>query len=146
MKLNGDKCHFLIAGNKHEHLWVNVGGSQIWETQSEKILGVTIDNKLKFEEHIKSILVSAGKKLSAIARMSHILSFSKLRLLMKSFVDSQFSYCPLIWMFCSRSMNNRINKLQERTLRILYRDDDSSFDELLVRNNSIIAHERNIKL
>ena len=146
MKLNGDKCHFLIAGNKHEHLWVNVGGSQIWETQSEKILGVTIENKLKFEEHIKSILASAGKKLSAIARMSHILSFSKLRLLMKSFVDSQFSYCPLIWMFCSRSMNNRINKLQERTLRILYRDDISSFEELLVRDNSITAHERNIKL
>ena len=146
MKLNGDKCHFLIAGNKHEHLWLNFGESQIWETQSEKILGVTIDNKLKFEEHIKSILASAGKKLSAIARMSHILSFSKLRLLMKSFVDSQFSYCPLIWMFCSRSMNNRINKLQERTLRILYRDDISSFEELLVRDNSITAHERNIKL
>ena len=75
--------------------------------------------------------------------MSHILSFSKLRLLMKSFVESQFSYCPLIWMFCSRTLNNRINKLQERTL---YRDDISSFEDLLEKDNSITAHERNIKL
>ena len=146
MKLNGTKCHFLIAGNKYEHLWLNVGQSQIWETQSEKILGVTIDNKLKFEEHVENILVKAGKKLSALARMSHILSFSKLRLLMKSFVESQFSYCPLVWMFYSRSLNNRINKLQERSLRILYRDDISSFEDLLIRDNSITVHECNIKL
>ena len=146
MKLNGTKCHFLIAGNKYENLWLNVGQSQIWETPSEKILGVTIDNKLKFEEHVENILVKAGKKLSALARMSHILSFSKLRLLMKSFVESQFSYCPLVWMFYSRSLNNRINKLQERSLRILYRDDISSFEDLLIRDNSITVHECNIKL
>ena len=78
--------------------------------------------------------------------MSHILGFTKLRLLMKSFVESQFSYCPLIWMFCSRTLNNRIYKLQERALRILYRDDISSFEDLLVKDNSITAHERNTKL
>ena len=102
--------NFIVAGNKHKHLWVNVGDSKIWEAASEKILGVTIDCNLKFEEHVESILASAGKKLTALARMSHILKFSKMRLLMKSFVDSQFSYCPLIWMFSSRSLNNKINK------------------------------------
>ena len=98
------------------------------------------------EEHVENILVKAGKKLSALARMSHILSFSKLRLLMKSFVESQFSYCPLVWMFYSRTLNNRINKLQERSLRILYRDDISCFEDLLIRDNSITVHECNIKL
>ena len=44
MKLNNDKCHFIVAGNKHENLWVNVG--DIWETASENILGVTIDCNL----------------------------------------------------------------------------------------------------
>ena len=83
MKLNNDKCNFIVAGNKHEHLWVNVGDSKIWETASEKILGVTIDCNLKSEEHVESILASAGKKLTALARMSHILKFSKMRLLIK---------------------------------------------------------------
>ena len=63
MKMNEDNCNFLIAGNKYEHLWARVGHSQILESQSEKILGVTIDRNLKFEEHVKHILVSAGKNV-----------------------------------------------------------------------------------
>ena len=63
MKLNRDKCHFLFSRNKHEHLFVRVGEHQIWESQSEKILGVTIDTKLKFVNHVENILASAGKKL-----------------------------------------------------------------------------------
>ena len=146
MKLNRGKCHLLVAGNKHEHLWVNVRESLIWESKQEKILGVTIDRNLKFEEHVKNILALASRKLTALARMSHILNFSKLRLLIKSFVESQFAYCPLVWMFCSRTMNNKINKLQERALRILYKDAVSSFEELLGKDNSVTIHERNIKL
>ena len=69
-----------------------------------------------------------------------------MRLLIKSFVDSQFSYCPLIWMFCSRSLNNKISKLQEKALRILCKDYDSSFEDLLEKDNSDKIHDRNIKL
>ena len=59
MKLNKDECHFLFSGNKHEHLFVNVGEHQFWESRSEKILGVTIDSKLKFNKHVENILASA---------------------------------------------------------------------------------------
>ena len=65
---------------------------------------------------------------------------------MKSFFDSQFCYCPLIWMFISRSTNHKINRLQERSLRILYKDDISSFSELLQKDNSVTVHTRNIHL
>ena len=146
MKLNGNKCHLIISGHKHEHMWVNVGGSRIWESESEKILGVTIDRELKFEEHVKNMLAVAGRKLTALARLSNVLNFSKFRLLLKSFVESQFAYCPLVWMLCSRTMNNKMNKLQERALRILYKDDISSFENLLEKDNSITIHDRNIKL
>ena len=85
MKVNGDKCHLLISGHKHEHMWVKVGSSRIWESESEKILGVTIDRELKFEEHLRNILAIAGKKLTTLARLSNVLNFSKFRLLLKSF-------------------------------------------------------------
>ena len=49
MKLNKEKCNFLITGNKYEDLWVTVGNNQIWESSSEKMLGVNIDPKLNFE-------------------------------------------------------------------------------------------------
>ena len=49
-------------------------------------------------------------------------------------------------MFCSMTLNTRINKLHERALRILYRDDVSSLEDLMARDKSITIHERNINL
>ena len=63
---------------------------------------------------------------------------------MKSFIESQFGYCPLVWMFHSRSLNNRINHIHERALRIVYKDYYSSFEELLEKDKSFTIHERNI--
>ena len=65
---------------------------------------------------------------------------------MKAFIESQFGYCPLIWMFCGRNLNNRINHLHERSLRIVYNDYESSFQELLELDNSVSIHHRNIHL
>ena len=56
------------------------------------------------------------------------------RTLMNSFFESQFGYCPLIWMFCSRGVNNKINHLYERALTIIYRDNISTFEELLEKD------------
>ena len=67
------------------------------------------------------------------------------QLIMKSFINSQFGYCPIVWMFHSRKMNNRINKIHERSLRIVFNDNTSSFRDLLVKDNSVTIHERNIQ-
>ena len=64
---------------------------------------------------------------------------------MKAFIESQFGYCPLIWMFHSRSLNNKINRIHERALRITYNDKSSSFQDLLKKDNSISIHHRNIR-
>ena len=64
---------------------------------------------------------------------------------MNSFFDSQFAYCPLVWICHSRRMNNKINNLHYRALRIIYRDEHSTFDELLSQDNSITIHHRNIR-
>ena len=59
-------------------------------------------------------------------------------------MESQFSYAPMVWMFHDRGLNNKINKLHERALRIVYRDDVSNFEELLKMDNSLTIHHRNI--
>ena len=146
MKLNEKKSHFILSGHKFEHLHVNVGDAKIWESYSEKILGVIIDRDFKFKEYIETVISKAGSKLTALARLSHILPFSKMKLLLESFVKSQFSYCPLVWMFSNRELNSRIDKIQERSLRILYKDDISTFEELLEKDKAITVHDHNIQL
>ena len=66
-------------------------------------------------------------------------------MLMKSFVISQFNYCPIIWMHCQRKSNNLINRIRERALRIAYNDYVSNFDQLLENDNSVTIHHRNIQ-
>ena len=57
---------------------------------------------------------------------------------MKSFVTSQFGYCPLIWMFHSKTLNNKINFIHERALRITSNDRKTSFEELLRKYNTVL--------
>ena len=145
MKLNEDKCHFLVAGNRHECLWAKVGEERIWESSHEKLLGLVIDKKLNFNKHLETICKKTSAKVTALARMVKIIPFEKKRLLMKAFIESQFSYCPLIWMFCSRKMNNKINYIHERALRLVYDDYTSTFNDLLKKDESVCIHHRNIQ-
>ena len=77
--------------------------------------------------------------------MANLLSFNKRRTLFKAFVESQFKYCPIVWMFHSRRTNNKINRLHERALRIVYDDDVSTFDQLLAMDKSFCIHHQNIQ-
>ena len=64
---------------------------------------------------------------------------------MKPFVTSQFGYCLLICVFHSRRLNNKINSIHERALRITYQDHISTFQELLNKDNSVLIHHRNFQ-
>ena len=64
---------------------------------------------------------------------------------MKIIIQSQFNYCPLLWMFHSRILNNKINKLHERALRLVYKNDDLNFQELLDLDNSVNIPHKNLQ-
>ena len=69
MKLNADKSHLTISGNKHGSLWIDIGNDEIWESSNVKLLGVNIDRDLKFNEHMLNICSKANKKLTILIRM-----------------------------------------------------------------------------
>ena len=73
------------------------------------------------------------------------MDISKKLNIMNAFILSQFSYCPLIWMFHCKKLNHKINKIHERALRIVYNDHQCTFEELLERDNSFRILERNLQ-
>ena len=117
----------------------------IEKKKSEELLGILIDHKLTFENHLLNIVQKVNQKLQALARISKYIPRKKLRIIMKAFVSSQFAYCPLIWMFHSRQINHKINKLHERALRIVYNDHFLSFEELLSKDKSVTVHQINLQ-
>ena len=75
MKLNTDKCHLFVARHKFEHAWVRVGPDKIREDHSIKLLGVSIDNELKFDKHVLNIIKKSNSKLSTISRTTRFMTF-----------------------------------------------------------------------
>ena len=69
------------------------------------------------------------------------------RIFINAFITSQFSYCLLVWMSHSRNMNNIINKIHEKTLRLVYKDEENlSSDDLLKKDKSVSIHQRNLQI
>ena len=139
---NSSKSHFLIS--PYETKSIQIQNSCIKASSSEELLGIKIDSNLTFHDHIISLCSKANKKLSALSRVSKYMGINKRRILMKSYIFSQFNYCPLVWMCHSRSLNNKINRIKERTLRIMYRDYRSIFKELLQKDKSITIQQKNL--
>ena len=122
-------------------------GSFIKSNTKEILLGMTIDRDLKFYEHVNNLCKKACQKLNAFVRLTPFMNIDKKRMTMKAFIESQFGYCPLVWMFHSRSLNNnKINRIHKRALRITYNGKSSSFQNLIEKDKSVTIHDRNIKI
>ena len=103
-----------------------------------------------FDTRVLNTCSKANEKLNVLCRLSRCklrlyVIFQQRRMLFKSFFEAQFKYCPLIWMLCSRSPNNKINKLHKRALKIVYDEYNSKFEELLTKDSLFIIHHQNIK-
>ena len=110
MVLNLDKCHFMILGFEDQTFDSHYENVVIRNIAEEKILGITIDNKLNFKFHIISLCTVAYQKSSAFCKISNYVE----------------SYCPLISMFFTRETNYRLNRVHEKALRIISEDYISS--------------------
>ena len=120
MKANPGKCHLLLSTKSPEV--VSIDGIQIKSSTVETLLGITIDLQLNFDNHLSTICNKMSRKTNALRRIANYMSLEKRHIMMKTFIESQFNYFPLIWMFHSRTINNKINRLHERALRIVYSD------------------------
>ena len=145
MVLNPGKCHYIVIGDDDPIHKIILNNNEIASSNVEKLLGILLDSKLNFDSHITSLCKKAGQKLSALARINHYLTQDQKLLLLNSVVKSQFSYCPLIWMFTSRYLNNALNSIHERALRLIYNDYELPFDRILENNKQKSIHQKNIE-
>ena len=91
------------------------------------------------------LLISAKqltKKLNALSRINHYMNQNRKEILLSSFIISHFSYCPLIWMFCSKKYTKKINAVHERSLQIIRNNYESLYSLLLEEARQIKFHQR----
>ena len=149
MIVNPDKFQtMIITSNKEQNNTpVKINGVDITPESSVKLLGIEIDNKLNFEKHISTLCNKASNQLNAICRLQPYMGQKEKETIINTFVYSNFNYGSLIWHFCNKKSQNKIEKIQERCLKVLLNDYTSNYEELLENSKSVpmkIKRLRNI--
>ena len=88
--------------------------------ESVSLLGVDFDHLLSFKNHITVICKKAARELAVLKRIGHFLTVEGKLMIYKSFIMSNFNYCPLIWHFCSQTSTIKLEKIKERTCSQIY--------------------------
>lgn len=140
MKANPEKFQSMCISRYNHDLKINVNGIVVKSTNSVKLLGLHIDNKLSFSDHISVLCKRVGKQVNALCRMARHLNESSLINIYNSFILANFNYGSIVWHLCGVTNTKKIEKLQERALRIIYRDYESNYKDILKRNNMSPLH------
>ena len=144
MVANPKKFQLMFLGTKQRvKLCLKIGKKYCLSTPSVILLGIEVDWRLNFNNHASNITEKAKNKSKSLARLRYKLDPTQKTILYHSYILSAFEYCPIIWMFCGKSSNEEMERVQKNTLRIIYNDYDSDFDTLLSRGKHLRIHEIN---
>ena len=125
MVVNPDKFQSIIINslgkvkNFHELLTYS---HKIDSENCVTLLGIVIDNNLNFEKHLTALCQKPGCQLNALSCIHKYIGFQQMKMLLDSFIFSNFNYCPLVWHFWSAALSQKIVKIQEHGLRLLCND------------------------
>ena len=108
MKVNPGKCELLLGTKSPEVL--SIDGIQKTSNTAETLFGITIDSELNFENHLSAIFNKVSRKINGLGWIANDMSLEKRGIVMKKFIESQFNYYPLTWIFHSQTINNKINR------------------------------------
>ena len=125
MKPNSKKFQFMILGKGSRLPFIlNINNIKIKESQKVMLLGLTIDNCLNFKNHIDTLCRNARYKLHALRRIRKHLTPDKAKFLYNAFINSQFSYASIIWMFCRKTDYLKMEKIQYKALKIVFNSNE----------------------
>jgi hypothetical protein len=137
MQANPNKFQVLAVGKKtyEKHPTINIQYFELTCEDSVKLLGIEIDYQLNFDTHIhvSTICRKASQQLTIIKCLGPYLNRLNKLTIFHTFILSNFNFCPLAWHFCTEKNSKKIEKVQERALRFVYEDYNSSYDNLLTK-------------
>ena len=149
MIANPEKFHALLIRKDQTNTSgenFNIQGKMIKSEETVKLLGIQLDYKLNFEQHISELCRKAASQLNVLKRLKKFIGFNEKKILVQSFVYSNFDYCPLVWYLSSTKSLQKIEKIQERALRFLHNDHLSSYSDLLSKSERCTMHVSRLRV
>ena len=146
MEANSSKFQAMVMSrNLNCQIEFTINGVEIPCSDHIKLLGVDFDKKLNFDIHVTNLCKKAGRRLNAMSRLANSLCIDSMIKIFDAFIKSSFNYCTNIWHLCNKRSSRKIEKLQERALRLIYTDYNISYDELLDLSKRNTMYEYRVK-
>ena len=138
VEFNSTKTHKLLISNRqdlNDFPSIQMDNTLIKNESSLSMLGVTIDNKLSFKQHINSIAISAARKLGFLFRAKSYFTSARRLTLYKSQVRPVMEYCSHVFAGASDNSLKILDGLQRKVIRLI---DDPE----LTANFQSLSHRR----
>ena len=115
MIANPEKFHALLIRKDQTNARgenFNIHGKMIKSEETVKLLGIQLDYKLNFEQHISELCRKVASQLDVLKRLKQFIGFSERKILVQSFKFSNFDYCPLVWYFSSAMALQKLKRFK----------------------------------
>ena len=119
---NHNKYKAMVMGKTSRNPVFKCEGTSIPLVEEMELLGVTVDNKLKFEGQIKKMCRKVSQEIAVLKRMKKLLPLQLRENLYRAFIAPHFNYCAESWHFCGNRLTEKLEKLNERALRFVYQN------------------------
>ena len=129
LKFNEDKCKIIHYGGNNPRLTYKLNNTELEACSTEKDLGITFDEKLKFSQHIGNITAKANSRLAIIKRSMHDLTPEIFLPLYKSLVRPLLEYCSPVWNPVLKKDSLEIEKVQRRATKLVTSISDKEYSE-----------------
>jgi hypothetical protein len=132
IKANPYKFQVLAVGKQiyDKNPSMHIQNSDLTCEKTVKLLGIEIDYQSNFDVHVSSICRKASQQLNVLKRLGSLLNRLSKLTIFHTFILSNFNCCPLAWHFCTEKNSKKLEKVQERALRFVYEDYNSSYIKL----------------
>ena len=124
---------------------VDVKGAEVEQTSVIKLLGVHIDDKRNFGEHAKNTCIKTSRQVGVQLRLKNIIPERAKLQLYKMAIMPHLIYCSTVWHFLRASDQRKLERVQERVIRAVYRDKNSDYEKLLTKAKLTILHNRRLQ-
>ena len=146
MIANAEKFQIMFLGVQNPcEISLNICDNIISGKSQVELLGITIDYKLTFSNHVKTLCKNANSKISALIRFRNVLNYKQTLVLINCYIMSYFYYCPIIWMFCHKKEYKLIERTHKRALRILLNNFEADYSTLLELSKSVSIHVKHLR-
>ena len=120
---NINPCYWVLHESEADNINLHTDGVNIEKLKSFKLFGVLLDSELKFSEHISSVCKKASQQIRVLRRLRKLIPTHAKLQLYKAAILPHLTYCSTIWHFCRASNKRKVQRLQERALRLVFNND-----------------------